>query len=136
MEENKKVEPVQSILNAGLTITNARIEASHDITISGTFKGKIKSTAKVTVSEGATFDGCVKCQSFESYGSFKGKMKVKGTAEFHCGSYIDGAIEVGTLAADTGAILRAEIKVIDKPSSKPAPKVAPAAAPSPALAQK
>lgn len=136
MEENKKVEPVQSILNAGLNISNARIEVSHDITISGNFKGKVKSTAKVTISEGAVFEGSVKCQSLESYGSVKGKMNVKGTATFHCGSYIDGSIVVGTLAADTGAIIRAEIKVVDKPVVKPAPKAAPAAAPSPALAQK
>lgn len=119
----------ETLVSFGVKVKNAVVESKDEIVISGCFCGKIFSTAKVTINEGAHVTGQISCKDFDCYGFYSGRLNVSNLATFHSNCVVDGKMKVGHFAAEDGAKIFSVLKVIgNRPASVEQKPTAPTAA--------
>lgn len=100
-----------SFFSAGIKVKDAVVEAKDDMVISGHFSGKIVSSAKITIHDGAKVSGLISCKDFDCYGIFSGKLDVCNMAIFHSNCVVDGKMNVGHFSAEDGAKISSVLRV-------------------------
>lgn len=119
----------EALISFGVKVKDAVVEAKDNIVISGDFCGKIISSAKVTIHEGAHVTGQISCKDFDCYGIYSGRLDVSNMATFHSNCVVDGKMKVGHFSADDGAKISSVLKVLGNHSASVGQKPAtPAAA--------
>lgn len=101
----------ETLISSGIKVKDAVVEAKDDMVISGHFSGKIVSSAKITIHEGAKVTGLISCKDFDCYGVYSGKLDVCNMAIFHSNCVVDGKMNVGHFSAEDGAKISSVLKV-------------------------
>jgi len=75
--------------------------------IDGQVEGNIKTEDKVVVGKSGFVNGTINGTNADFEGSFSGKLKLSGTLTLKSSAYVQGEVEVGKLAVETGATFNA-----------------------------
>ena len=107
------------------TLFKGDIESKSDIRIDGTFEGKITTTGRVVVGEGALVKGEVFCENADIFGNFDGSLQVRDTLSLMGACTVKGDLEIAKLSVELGAAFDGTCKMLRK--GAPAPAAAPKA---------
>ena len=80
------------------TVFKGEIESKSDIRIDGTFDGKINSTGRVVVGEGANVKGEIVCGDADIFGKVDGSINVKGILSLKSSCVVKGDLVISKLA--------------------------------------
>ena len=98
------------------TVFKGEIESKSDIRIDGTFDGKINSTGRVVVGEGANVKGEIVCGDADIFGKVDGSINVKGILSLKSSCVVKGDLVISKLAVELGASVDGTCKML---STKP-----------------
>lgn len=102
------------------TIFKGEIESKSDIRIDGTFDGRINSTGRVVIGEGANVKGEILCGDADIFGKVEGSLTVKGVLSLKSSCSVKGDLTIAKLSVELGASFDGSCKMI---SAKPAAPV-------------
>ncbi len=102
------------------TLFKGEIESKSDIRIDGTFEGKITTTGRVVVGEGALVKGEVFCENADIFGNFDGSIQVRDTLSLMGACTVKGDLEIAKLAVELGASFDGTCKMLRKGAAAPA----------------
>ena len=102
------------------TLFKGDIESKSDIRIDGTFEGKITTTGRVVVGEGALVKGEVFCENADIFGNFDGSLQVRDTLSLMGACTVKGDLEIAKLSVELGAAFDGTCKMLRKQSAAPA----------------
>ncbi len=112
-----------SRISAG-TIFKGEIESGSDIRIDGTFDGKISTSGRVVVGEGALVKGDINCENADIFGKFEGSAIVRGVLSLKSTCSVKGDLEVAKIAVELGASFDGTCKMLHKQAAASDPKAA------------
>ncbi len=112
-----------SRISAG-TVFKGEIESRSDIRIDGTFDGKISTTGRVVVGEGAFVKGEVLCENADVFGKVEGSLTVRDVLSLKSACEVKGDLEVAKIAVELGAAFDGTCKMLRKQPAAPEPKTA------------
>lgn len=98
------------------TVFKGEIESKSDIRIDGTFDGKINSTGRVVVGEGANVKGEIVCGDADIFGKVDGSLNVKGVLSLKSSCTVKGDLTISKLSVELGASFDGTCKML---STKP-----------------
>ncbi len=110
-----------SRISAG-TVFKGEIESKSDIRIDGTFDGKISTTGRVVVGEGAFVKGEVLCENADVFGKVEGSLTVRDVLSLKSACEVKGDLEVAKIAVELGAAFDGTCKMLRKQSATSEPK--------------
>ena len=113
-----KEQPVGNInavsrISAG-TVFKGEIESKSDIRIDGTFDGKIATTGRVVVGEGALVKGEMLCENADIFGKVEGKITVRDILSLKSACEVRGDLEVAKISVELGAAFDGTCKMLRK----------------------
>lgn len=111
-----KEQPIGNInavsrISAG-TVFKGEIESKSDIRIDGTFDGKIATSGRVVVGEGAFVKGEMLCENADVYGKVEGKVTVREILSLKSACEVKGDLEISKLAVELGASFDGTCKML------------------------
>lgn len=112
-----------SRISAG-TVFKGEIESKSDIRIDGTFDGKISTTGRVVVGEGAFVKGEVLCENADVFGKVEGSLTVRDILSLKSACEVKGDLEVAKIAVELGAAFDGTCKMLRKQPVVPETKTA------------
>ena len=112
-----------SRISAG-TVFKGEIESKSDIRIDGTFDGKISTTGRVVVGEGAFVKGEVHCENADVFGKVEGSLTVRDVLSLKSACEVKGDLEVAKIAVELGAAFDGTCKMLCKQPVVPETKTA------------
>lgn len=102
-----------SRISAG-TVFKGEIESRSDIRIDGTFDGKITTSGRVVVGEGAFVKGEMLCENADVFGKVEGKVTVRDILSLKSACEVKGDLEVAKIAVELGASFDGTCKMLRK----------------------
>lgn len=111
-----KEQPIGNInavsrISAG-TVFKGEIESKSDIRIDGTFDGKITTSGRVVVGEGAFVKGEMLCENADVYGKVEGKVTVREILSLKSACEVKGDLEISKIAVELGASFDGTCKML------------------------
>lgn len=100
-----------SRISAG-TVFKGEIESKSDIRIDGTFDGKITTSGRVVVGEGAFVKGEMLCENADVYGKVEGKVTVREILSLKSACEVKGDLEIAKIAVELGASFDGTCKML------------------------
>ncbi len=108
------------------TVFKGEIESKSDIRIDGTFEGKITTTGRVVVGEGAFVKGEILCDNADIFGKVEGSLTVRDVLSLKSACEVKGDLEIAKIAVELGSSFDGTCKMLRKdvaaPSSAPKTK--------------
>ena len=101
------------------TVFKGEIESKSDIRIDGTFDGKINSTGRVVVGEGANVKGEIVCGDADIFGKVDGSLNVKGVLSLKSSCTVKGDLTISKLSVELGASFDGTCKMISAKTVTP-----------------
>lgn len=113
-----KEQPVGNInavsrISAG-TVFKGEIESKSDIRIDGTFEGKISTTGRVVVGEGAYVKGEILCDNADIFGKVEGSLTVRDVLSLKSACEVKGNLEIAKIAVELGSSFDGTCKMLRK----------------------
>lgn len=113
-----KEQPVGNInavsrISAG-TVFKGEIESKSDIRIDGTFEGKISTTGRVVVGEGAFVKGEILCDNADIFGKVEGSLTVRDVLSLKAACEVKGDLEIAKIAVELGSSFDGTCKMLRK----------------------
>ena len=113
-----KEQPVGNInavsrISAG-TVFKGEIESKSDIRIDGTFEGKITTTGRVVVGEGAFVKGEILCDNADIFGKVEGSLTVRDVLSLKSACEVKGDLEIAKIAVELGSSFDGTCKMLRK----------------------
>ncbi len=110
-----------SRISAG-TVFKGEIESGSDIRIDGTFDGKISTSGRVVVGEGAFVKGEIHCENADVFGKVEGSLTVRDILSLKSACEVKGDLEVAKIAVELGSSFDGTCKMLRKQPSAAEPK--------------
>ncbi len=102
-----------SRISAG-TVFKGEIESRSDIRIDGTFDGKITTSGRVVVGEGAFVKGEILCENADVFGKVEGNLTVRDILSLKSACEVKGDLEIAKIAVELGAAFDGTCKMLRK----------------------
>ncbi|MCU0328356.1 MAG: polymer-forming cytoskeletal protein [Chitinophagales bacterium] len=109
--QNFNIQAINSIGNG--TVIEGAIKAEGDLRIDGKVLGNITLKGKIVLGASGEIIGDIQCQNATIEGKHKGNLKVSGLLQLARTANLDGNIEVAKLIVDEGAVIQAQIKMVN-----------------------
>ena len=94
------------------TIIKGEIVSPYDISIDGTFEGKIQSRGRVVIGESANIIGDVICENVDLWGKIEGNVFVKDSLALMDGCSVNGNLHARRLSVELGSIFNGNCRMI------------------------
>ncbi len=111
-----------SRISAG-TVFKGEIESRSDIRIDGTFDGKITTSGRVVVGEGAFVKGEILCENADVFGKVEGNLTVRDILSLKSACEVKGDLEIAKIAVELGAAFDGTCKMLRKQPASTETKV-------------
>jgi cytoskeletal protein CcmA (bactofilin family) len=115
---------VTHILAAGTTV-EGQLRGEGDLTVAGVIRGGVELRGTLSINEGGSIVGDVRCQQLVVAGKLHGDVVVEGRTAVRQGATLQGSLVTGRLDVQGGARIQASIETLGGADTLPPPPVQP-----------
>jgi len=116
-EKGETMEGAETIVGIDVVV-KGNLKSPSNIMVNGTVKGKVNSSADVTVGETAKIEGSISCRKLTISGTVQGNVEASESLEILSSGKIYGDISTSNLVIQAGAVFNGKSTMEETPQTE------------------